>query len=265
MDYDKIINDQEHSFWKTYTPMDVQYVRYGNNDPSIVAAGHKIEDVYYGFCNARCSFINAGRNNYGDLYGNDELSKKYAKSHFLISAVLEYSICLDLSWQVVWAYIQPSSFEYLTKSKYIEMEKECTRENIHLQLNCAISQNGSGVSKATKLKQILIDFDEDTDVIKLRSIYNLLKHQGTIHFDGLGIQLDTMSLSVNNRTIPLLSRKTFTLEEIESLLYNYHNKFKQYFNSLITEIMPENYKDSKVSFEDYINTVLQMNSTLSNE
>ena len=265
MDYEKIINDQDHSHWFAYTPMDMQYVRYSDNNPSIIAAGHKISDVYSGFCNARSSFINAGRNNFGDLYDEDELSKKYGKSHFLITAILEYAICLDLSWQVVWSYIQPSSFEYLVKCKYEEMEKECTRENVHSQLDCIISQNGFGVSQAQKLKQLLTDFDNDADVIKLRSLYNLLKHRGTIHFEGLGAQNDTMMMGVSNRTIPILSKKTFHIEEIEDLLFDYHNKFKLYFESLIKEIMPEDYFESKVGFVDYLNTVLQMDSTVNNK
>ena len=84
--------------------------------------------------------MDAGVENFGYISSNDEFSKKYAKSHFLTYAVLEYSICLDVSWQVVWAYIQPSSLEYLMKNEYKEMEKECTRESVHSQLNCIISQ-----------------------------------------------------------------------------------------------------------------------------
>lgn len=262
MNYETIRNDNDFHEWHGYAPIDSQYVKYANSEPSIVAAGHKIEDVYYSFANARNSFMDAGLDNYGDISGDDELSIKYTKSHFLTYAVLEYAICLDISWQVIWAYIQPSSFEYLVNCRYKEMEKECTSENVHSQLNCAISQGGSGANQAQKIKHLLTDFENDPDVKKLRSIYNSLKHQGMIHFQGLGSQLDTMMMTVSGHKIPTLSRKSYTIDEIEELLFNYHFKFKNYFSSLIQEIMPSDYKDGKVSFGDYITTILNMHSVL---
>ena len=59
----------------------------------------------------------ANSENFGDLSGPNEISRLYTKTHFLTNALLEYAICLDISWQVVWAYIQPSSLEYLMKQK----------------------------------------------------------------------------------------------------------------------------------------------------
>lgn len=265
MDYEIIRNDNDFHEWHSYAPIDSQYVKYSSSEPSIIAAGHKIEDVYYCFANARASFMNAGLDNYGDICGDNDISKKYTKSHFLTVSLLEYAICLDISWQVIWAYTQPSSFEYLINQKYKEMEKECTSESVHTQLNCIISQNGVGIVQAQKLKQILTDFENDSCVKKLRSIYNGLKHQGTIHFQGLGEQLNSMMMSVENKTIPTLGRKSYTLEEIENLLFEYHFKFKEYFNSIIQEIMPPDYKDGKVSFVDYVNTILNMNSVLSDD
>lgn len=265
MDYKIIRNDDDFHEWHGYAPIDSQYVKYANSEPSIIATGHKIEDVYYCFANARASFLNAGLDNYGEIAGDSDISKKYTKSHFLIQSLLEYAICLDISWQVIWAYIQPSSFEYLINRKYKEMEKECTSENVHLQLNCAISQHSTGFTKAQHLKQILTDFENDSMVKKLRSIYNGLKHQGTIHFEGLGAQLDTMMIAVENRQIPTLSRQSYTMAEIEELLFSYHFKFKNYFNSIIKEIMPPDYKDGKVSFSDYINTLFNMDAVLNSK
>lgn len=265
MNYDIIRNDNDFHEWHSYAPIDAQYVKYADSEPSVVAAGHKIEDVYYCFVNARASFMNAGIDNYGDISGDNEISKKYTKSHFLIYAVLEYAICLDISWQVIWAYIQPSSFEYLVNRKYKEMEKECSSENVHLQLNCAIAQGSAGFTQAKRLKQLLTNFENDSDVKKLRSIYNGLKHHGTIHFKGLGSQLDTMMISVGNRQIQTLNRKSYTMDEIEELLLSYHFKFKNYFNSIIQEIIPQDYKDGKVSFQSYINTLLNMNAVLNDK
>ncbi len=262
MNYSKIREDESFLEWYGYAPMDTQYVRYADSDPSIVASGHKIEDVFYAFANARASFMAADSENFGDISGPDDLSRLYAKTHFLTYALIEYAICLDISWQVIWAYIQPTSFDYLIHQKYKEMEKECTSENVHLQLICAISQGGAGVVLAEKIKQLLSDFEKDEDVLKLRALYNSIKHHGMIHFEGLGAKNDTMFVSLNGRQTPVLSRKSYTVEELEDLLFSYHFKFETFFNSLIEAVMPDDYKETKVSLIDYINTLLKMNRSL---
>ena len=262
MDYSKIIADESFFEWHGYAPMDAQYVKYADSYPSIVAAGHKIEDVFYAFANARASFIHANSDDFGDISSSDDTSKLYAKTRFLTCALMEYAICLDIGWQVIWAYIQPASFDYLVHQKYKEMEKECTNENVHLQLNCAISQGGAGVVIAEKLKQLLTEFENDEDVLKLRALYNSIKHHGTIHFEGLGAKNDTMFLNLNGRSTPVLSRKTYKVEDLEELLFAYHFKFESFFNSLIAAIMPKDYKESKVPLADYLNTLLKMNHCL---
>ena len=83
-----------------------------------------------------------------------------------------------------------------------------------------------------------------------------------IHFEGLGAKNDTMFVSLNGRSTPVLSRKSYKIEDLEELLYSYHFKFESFFNSLIAEIMPEDYKETKVQFIDYLNTLLKMNHSL---
>ena len=262
MDYGKIIEDESFFAWHGYAPMDGQYVKYSDENPSVIAAGHKIEDVFYSFANARASFMNADAEDFGDISSDDEISRLYAKTHFLTYALMEYAICLDISWQVIWAYIQPSSFEYLIHQKYKEMEKECTSENVHIQLNCIISQKSIGFTEAENIKNILTDFENDEDVLELRKLYNSIKHHGMIHFEGLGAKNDTMFIALNGRQIPLLSRRTCTVLDVEELLYRYHFKFETYFNSIIELIMPDDYKESKVPFIDYLNVLLKMDRTL---
>ena len=262
MDYSRIIEDSSFFEWHGYAPSDSQYVKYADSDPSVIAAGHKIDDVFYAFANARASFIFADSRDFGDISGEDELSRLYAKTHFLTCALMEYAICLDISWQVIWSYIQPASFDYLIQQKYKDMEKECTSENVHLQLNCAISQGGSGVVVAEKIKQLLTDIENDSDVVRLRSLYNSIKHHGTIHFVGLGIKNDSMAISFNKKGTPILARSSYSVDEIENLLLAYHFKFETFFNALIQIIMPNNYKTAEVPFIDYLNTVLRMDQSL---
>ena len=134
MDYNKIAKDETFFSWHEYAPSDIHYVLFSESAPYLIATGHKIDDVFYCFANARVSFLHSFSDNFGDISDNDDLSKLYAKTHFLTNALMEYAICLDISWQVVWAFIQPSSFDYLIHQKYKEMEKECTRESVHCQL-----------------------------------------------------------------------------------------------------------------------------------
>lgn len=257
MIYDELTNDTAFLKWHKYEPMDIQYIRYAKTDPSVIASGHKINDVCYAFANARQSFRSAYYENYGDLSGGNEISQLYTKTHFLLNAISEYALCLDLSWQVVWAYIQPASFEYLLNFRHKEMEDECDRDNLFEQLNCAISQKAI---KAERLKLILKDFDNDADVMKLRRINNSIKHHGTIHFDGLGENFSEMMCSINGKSAKILSRNSFTIEEIEALLFKYHSKFQSYFNSIINEIMPNDYFETKVSFADYFDVLQDMNN-----
>lgn len=257
MDYKLLAQDNNFHEWGKLEPLDTDYVKYGEADPSVIASAHKMVDVYSAFANARHSFMSAGYNNYGDLCSDNEISKLYIKTHFLLHAIIEYAICLDLSWQVIWAYIQPASFEYLSKNEYKKMERECERDSLLAQLDCAIAQKSI---KAERIKNIMTNFDNDKDVIKLRTLYNSLKHRGTIHFVGLGANDKTMLLQVKNKHISILSREEYTVEEVENILLTYHQKFQRYFNDLIAEIIPSDYWNKKVSLIDYVNTALKMNA-----
>ena len=247
MAFIELLKDESFHRWKDFGPKEIQYLRYAENDPSIVASGHKVQDVYFAFASARASFLHSNSGNFGDISGADDVSRLFARTHFLNNAILEYAICLDLSWQVVWAFIQPASLKYLINQDYTLMEKECTRDSILEQLKCIISQNGVGVVKAQRLLDIVTKFDKLENTIKLRSLYNKLKHQGTIHYQGLGLNDYEMMFEVDGKCPPMLHRPSYKPEEIESLLFNYHDSFKQYMESLITEIFPADYTSNKIN------------------
>lgn len=160
-----------------------------------------------------------------------------------------------MSWQVIWAFIPPALFEYLMKNEYKNMEKVCTSENVHLQLNCAVSQ---GKTKARAIKNLLLDFENDEDVKKVRILYNLIKHHGTIHIKGLGINFLFLMIGVEGISVETLNRKEFSVEDIESMLWIYHQKFQVYFNSFIQLIMPDDYLNNSCNSEEMINTNLKM-------
>lgn len=140
MNINALKSDKRHENWYLYEPLDTQYVRYIKENPSVLAAGHKIGDVYNTFCDARGSLMSVDYDDYGDLCVSNDISILYTRTKFLKLALIDYAICLDLSWQVIWAYIQPSSFAYLLNQNYKDMEQWCDSETVHTQLNCAISQ-----------------------------------------------------------------------------------------------------------------------------
>lgn len=256
MTYEEISKDGDYHEWFKYEPHDSQYVRFCESNPSAIAAGYKIADVYHSFCMAKASLLYTLESNYGDLARKeDSFSNLFVKAMFIQNAIFQYAICEDLSWQVVWAYILPSDIEYLMKNEYEKMTKECNRDNLLEQLNCAISQK---VLKAERIKDIVSNFDNDEDVMKFRTLYNYLKHRGNIHIEGLGNQDEYLMTMVNGKMIKIPSRETYSLEELQEMAWKYHQKFKNYFSNLIAEIMPANFTNTTVSYKEWIMGNLKM-------
>lgn len=254
MDIQGLKDDRKFESWHEYEPIDTQYVRYIMSDPSVLAAGHKINDVYHAFCDARGSLLRANYSNYGDLCSNDDISRLYIRTEFLKNALMEYAICFDLSWQVIWAFIQPSSFKYLVQKKYEEMESACTLKSVIAQLDCAIAQN---IPQAVQLKDALMRFGNDPIVKRIRKIYNITKHRGMMYFRGFCKEDISKFLFDKNIEMPL-QREAYEPDEIEALLLAYHEKFEDYFNEIIQIIMPADYKNTKVDVIDYISMLAEI-------
>ena len=96
MDYNYLRENDSFFERHKYFPLDVQYIKYADSNPSVIAVGHKIDDVFQAYANARASFMFANSENFGDLSGPNEISRLYTKTHFLTNALLEYAICLDI-------------------------------------------------------------------------------------------------------------------------------------------------------------------------
>lgn len=168
---------------------------------------------------------------------------------------MEYNTCRDLCLQVVWAYIQPSSLESLAQNLYRNTEKECNSETVHKELKRLIKE---GRTDLKPLKKLLGKFEKDKYITDVRDMCNYIKHRGTIHFDGLGDNLDKMLLTVNGQVVRSLGRPSYTFNEVEDILWNYHKTFQEYFNQIIDKIIPEDYMDNKATLEDYINILLEL-------
>ena len=256
MNYEDIASDEQFLEWFKYEPHDAQYARFAVENPSAIAAGHKISDVFSTFSEARTSLMFSFEKNYGDLAKeDDEISNRFVKALLLKNAIFQYAVCEDLSWQVAWAYIQPANLEYLMKNEYEKMYKECNRDNLLQQFDCAISQK---VLKASKIKEILTTFDNDEKMMKFRTLYNFLKHRGTIHIEELGNQDKQLMIQINGQNIDLLSKESYSIEAIQNIIWEYHVSFEDYFNKLILEIMPVDYCDNSINFNDYLNASINM-------
>lgn len=75
MNIDDIINDSAFHDWQNYAPNIVQYLKYTKDSQYLLAVGHKIEDVYRAFCNARASLIYANSSDFGDIAGDENIDK----------------------------------------------------------------------------------------------------------------------------------------------------------------------------------------------
>lgn len=192
--------------------------------------------------------MRANYKDYGDLCVDDDISRLHIRTTFLKDALMDYAICLDISWQVVWAFIQPSSFEYLVQQNFKEMEKSCTSENVHTQLNCAIAQKSQ---QAEVIKVLLTNFENDAVVKQVRNIYNSIKHHGMLYFKGF-CDDNFRNFYFNPKVEMPLQRKVHDPEEIQELLLRYHEKFEKYFDRLISIIMPKDYNNNEVGPIDYM-------------
>jgi hypothetical protein len=262
MNFEELRMDESFHKWKDYAPKEVQYLKFAESEPSVIAAGHKIEDVYFAFSYARASLLYSHVDDFGELVGKDSNSRLYARTHFLNNAVLEYALCLDLSWQVIWAYVQPASLEYLLKQEFSKMSKECTRDNIINQLKCIISQHSVGVAKAQRLIDVVCEFDKSENTLHLRRLYNMLKHQGTIHYEGLGSNPVEMMVAVQGKCPPMLHRMSYKPEEIEEMLFKYHDTFKSYMDTIIEVIFPSEYLVNEISPSEALASLINIRQAM---
>lgn len=261
IDFDFIRKDERFLEWSKYAPGDFQYVKYAEKNPSLIAAGYKITDVYFAFVNARASFMFSDSKSFGDLSTDDPVTVLFTRIHLLTNAIIEYAITLDLSWQVLWAYIFPSSLEKLVNLNTTEMEKYCDRDSLLAQIECAISQHGYGCTQAIRLKEMMKEFDNDEDILKLREIYNRIKHRGAINIENLWPNKKVLLSPSSRRNISILNRPDYSKEQIEEILFSYHNKFTTYFNKIIAEIMPADYTNNRMDglrFFDSLNRLLDL-------
>lgn len=242
--------------WGDYDPNIGRFAKFYDKDPAQLATGRKAVDTYHAFSMGKASLRFSFEDKFGDLVKEDDtFSKLFVKSLFIRDAILHFGLSLDLSWQTVWAYIYPSSVEDLLKDNYKKYEQNCDRDNLYQELDCCISL---GKCTASALKTLVKDFDNDTTTLKLRQLYNYMKHRGDIVIEGLGVNRKDQGILIDGVALPSLSRPEYKLEELQQLAYDYAIKFVEYYKSILAIVIPEEYRNVSCSFGEVINAQLEM-------
>lgn len=234
------LNDIHH--WSRYSPYECHYFRY---DTNVILACHKIVDVYQATCIARSYLCYLDNKDFGD-FASDDISKLYVKSILIEGALLYYNICIDLSWQVLWLYLDPNAKGKLPNNDlYYKLIKECNYEELLLRLTLA---------KQIKLRDyFIIDFFNKSLTQDIREKYNYLKHRGRYHYEGLGLNDNSMFMGINGKTIPMVSRYELDINDMKEKLIDFDLSFVKYFYGIINTIVPEDYSNTRIDLIEPIN------------
>lgn len=237
-------------YWLDYSPKDLQYLRF---PPNILAAGFKIVDVYRSFCYGRQSLLFIESDDYGELVlpKGDEIGTLSLRANFLLNALAFYNYCIDLSWQVSWFLYGDFGMEIIEdSSKFSKVSTQCTFDELNYILT---------LSRDLKSRKIYRDFFNHKLTAELREKYNLIKHRGTLHFNGLGIQYEHIGIQINGKIPRMLVNEVVEVDRLKEELIEFDIMFKRYFDSLIKN-MPIDYLKNSFSLEDIVNFHLKKKS-----
>ncbi|WP_124051457.1 hypothetical protein [Priestia endophytica] len=226
--------------WEWYKPSISQYTRYF---PYELAAGLKIEDVYMQIKNARSSLLFTQYDSYKPFVTEDnDITSTYLKSKFLFDALANYNYCIDLSWQFLYIYYGNNDYSIIQDNKVYEREtKECNKESLRYRM--------VGLAKEREKFDYVMHFLNIPLTKEVRNAYNYIKHRGTYHIKGLGIQGDDRFPTVFSGAVPtlkIITREIIDLDEWGSKLTNFDISFYQYFEKLVQELMPCDFTDGTV-------------------
>lgn len=252
LEYNSLYSTHDCHKWHDLFPEEQHYITY---KPHIIYSMNKVDDVYYAFSNARFNGYMTENNDYGDMITvKDSLHLNMVHSNFLMNALNFYCFAIDLSWQVIYFYSTDSSYYFLCDQKeYDKFSNTCTYDNVVRILK---------YRKKNTLLEILKAFSTNELVLELRNLYNYMKHKGTIHFKGLGIQYsDPMfRFKIDNEdiTFKLFTKRGQRIEELKSKLIEFDKLFFKYFEDLLEEIVPDGYLNSQIDFNNYLNVAMEI-------
>lgn len=252
LNVEKLYQEYNIDNWYGLFPDEQQYVLF---EPHLIYATHKMDDVYYAFANARSYLSDYECDNYGQLISvNDDLHLKYIRSKLLQSSLAFYNYAIDLTWQVAWFYVGDNSYLFMEKPElYDTFAKKCTKEALFNKLS---------MYRKEHIRIHINDFFNLELTTSIRNVYNYVKHRGTLYTRGLGEQYSNFMLffqdSDGEEYIPkMITREVFDLNEWHSKLIDFDKSFYEYFELLISWILPSDFSEVKIGFTEYFNYILE--------
>ncbi|WP_345806252.1 hypothetical protein [Bacillus subtilis] len=246
-------NKHKVDHWYKYRPGISHYLKYARDNANLIAAGHKIEDVSTQFHLARASLIYLEVDNYGQLISkNDDLHLNYIRSKFLFDALALYNYCIDLSWQVLYLYHGDCHFGVVQDEKYyLQATKDCDKESLRGRLVL--------VAKREEIYEYVMNFFNEPLTNEIRQAYNYIKHRGTFHIEGLGLNESTVPIGMDGAQLKMINRRSINIEDWKEKLIKFDISFVNYFDDIIATLMPKEFQETSVSIETLFNTALELN------
>ncbi|MCY9093403.1 hypothetical protein P9C69_15620 [Bacillus subtilis] len=260
---DELYDDFDISCWFNLHPEETHYAKFR---PSIIYAAEKISDVYTSLSTARSYLSDYGCNNFGQLiYKHDELHLKYIRSKMLQSALAFYNYSIDLTWQVAWYYLGDDSYLLQENSElHTWFAKQCTYPKLLNLIKYRKSFVWSSTYQNSKLLENLItDFFNADYTLEIREIYNYMKHKGSLHINTLGYQYNKTAIGLDTEGeetyFPsLITKRDIDLDIWVEKLIEFDKRFYDYFNNIISLIIPKDFVNhSIIGFDETINYLLR--------
>lgn len=242
--------DVDH--WMSFRPGMTQYVRFSEDQAHLLLAGHKTEDIYRQYKMARASLMYLEVEDYGQLIGkNNDIHFTFIRSKFLFDALALYNYCIDLSWQMVYLYHGDAHFGSVQRKEYyMQASKDCNYESLKGRL--------MKVNKRDELFDHIDKFFNAKLTNEIRQAYNYIKHRGTFHIEGLGLNETSVPIGLVGHQLKMLSRESIDIEEWKEKLIHFDISFYNYFEDILNILMPKEYLDNTLDFEELINTALSL-------
>lgn len=234
MEVRDLYNKYSTSSWLNFGDSYLHYGKYAEDNANLILTGHKIQDVYYQVSNARTSLIFLEKQNYTEMsIEESQLTTVFIKAKFLFDAMANYNYCIDLSWQALYLYHGNKSFDVLQTEYYQKEIKEFRFHKLEKRLD-----------KSSPLFKAVKNFLNDPLISEIRTLYNRVKHAGSIHVEGLGINDDSLLRKEGDYELRVLSRKEVNIEEMKQKLINFDILFYQYFNNTVIPLMPKDFNEA---------------------
>lgn len=182
-----------------------------------------------------------------------------------MNALIYYNVCIDLSWQVMWMFYNSESFDLMYDDIYTKSTKNCDFISLIDFLNYKAFFPTSDKKKILLLKDHINAFFYSQFVSEIRDKYNYMKHRGSYHIDGLGLNDESMCVSLMGANPLMLKRKNINTGEWYDKLIDFDKKFVDYFETIIHELMPEDYFDSRINMTDMFNYGIKLHKYLSDK